>query len=69
MPDRYGEHPDTDPQLPLDDAELQTIALTVPCPYCHADRGQPCINQTIPERTPTRIPHIQRSRHAQEVPF
>ena len=30
MPDRYGEHPDTETQLPLDDTELHTIALTVP---------------------------------------
>jgi hypothetical protein len=72
MPDRYGQdaedYHDGDP-VTARDLELHAIAETVPCRYCGAQPGQPCRNQTLPTKPPTRIPHTARTNDAVEVPF
>lgn len=69
MPDRYGESDDPEPMPAIPDPKLTAIATTIPCPYCHAERGQPCINRTVDGHPPTRIPHPDRLAKAEEVPF
>ena len=51
----------------LDD--LHAIAVTIPCRYCGAGRGEPCRNRRAKPPTPTKIPHAHRLRDAEEVPF
>ena len=65
MPDRYGEHLEIENRT----AEIHANAVTVKCRYCLADIGQPCINQTLPTKPHTRIPHTARVNDSQEVPF
>jgi len=53
------------PRDELDD--LHATAVTIPCRYCGAGRGEPCRNRK--SGTPTKIPHGHRLRQSQEVPF
>lgn len=69
MPDRYGDTDHNEPIPGLTDPELHAIALTVPCRYCSAKEGEPCINHTVKNKPPTRIPHPQRITDAEEIPF
>ena len=72
MPDRYGDdehdYHDGDP-VTARDLELHAIAETVPCTYCGAQIGRPCVNKTVDKTPPTRIPHTARTNDAIEVPF
>lgn len=69
MPDRYGDTNPDEPIPGLIDPELNAIALTVGCRWCHAIAGQPCINNNLPTKPPTRIPHTVRLTDAEEIPF
>lgn len=49
--------------------DLHATAVTIPCTYCGAAIGQVCVNKTTDNHLSTRIPHPQRLRDSQEVPF
>lgn len=49
--------------------ELHATARTIPCAYCGAQIGQPCINRAIDSHPPTRVPHATRIAAAEETPF
>lgn len=50
-------------------ADLHATAVTVPCRYCGAAVGEKCVNKTTDPVTVSFIPHAQRLRDSQEVPF
>ena len=64
----FDPEPD-DPDNETRTQELRAIAATIPCRYCGADIGQPCINRTLDHQPATRIPHTARLADAQETPF
>ena len=48
---------------------LSHPAYSVPCPYCGADRHQPCRHTMLPDRPVQDEPHPTRIAYAEEVPF
>lgn len=55
--------------MPHEIDDLHAQAVTVPCKHCGQPIGQPCINPSLDDKPPTRIPHTARLLAAEEVPF
>lgn len=54
-------------------SEDRETAFTVPCTYCNAQPGQPCINKATKQPIQNFVAHIPRLKAAkfdwEEVPF
>jgi hypothetical protein len=47
---------------------MDDLALSIPCPYCGADRHQPC-RQTMLDGRPVTETHKLRQEYAEGTPF